>query len=193
MAIKTMAGILLPAFLTIIAGCGGLLPSTRETVKSPWTNFDEAKKSYDSIQLDETTARDLKRLGFDPYTNPNIMIITYVDIIQKFMFNPSIKMQDLDEGLQKCIRAKTACRAYSVTPGIIYDKRTGNFFMDFFNFKRHVKKTGWRFDALVVMVDNVVVYKQWGGSPAIDSITDTKNPLGPFQGASDVLINVIKP
>ncbi len=181
------------ALLSAAAGCGALLPSSRQTVQSPWANFDEAKKAYDSIHVGKTSARQLEKLGFDPYTNPNIEIMTYVDIIQKFMFNPSIRMQDLDEGLQQCIHAKTGCRAYSITPGIIYDKRTGNLFLDFFNFKRHIKKTGWKFDALVVMVDDVVVYKQWGGSPSIDAITDTQNPLGPFQGASDMFINMIKP
>lgn len=189
MALKKIILLLLSAVLAIAAGCGSLLPSTRQTVTSPWTSFDEAKKAYDRIQVGKTTAKGLTKLGFDPYTNPNVQIITYVDIIQKFMFNPSIKMKDLDPGLQQCIRAKTECHAYSASPQDISGKREGNFFADFFNFKRHIRQTGWRFDALIVTVNDVVVYKQWGGNPAIYSVTDTRNPLGPLQSVGDVLIN----
>ena len=162
-------------------------------MKSPWASFYQAKRAYDEINIGKTTAKELRQLGFDPYINPNVQILTYVDIIQKFMFNPSIKMKYLAPGLQRCIKAGTDCRAYSITPGITFDKRKGNFLLDFFNFKRHIKETGWQFQALVVMVDDTVVYKQWGGNPAIDSTSDTTNPLGPLQGTSDLLINMVKP
>ncbi|MDA8388524.1 MAG: hypothetical protein M0Z58_07690 [Nitrospiraceae bacterium] len=193
MALKRVSLALLFLFFTGTAGCGGLLPSTRKTVQSPWVNFYQAKHAYDQIEVEKSTAKSLRDLGFDPYINPNVQILTYVDIIQRFMFNPSIRMKDLAPGLQRCIRAGTECRAYSITPGITSDVRKGNFFLDFFNFKRHIHETGWNFQALVVMVDDTVVYKQWGGNPAIDSTTITKNPLGPLQSAGDLLINMVKP
>lgn len=129
-----------------------------------------------------------KRLGFDPFSIPNVKILTYLDIIQRFIFNPSIKKEDLDEGIQRCIDAKTRCVAYEINPRITKSKRHGNFWLDFFNFKRNIKETGWRFEAIIVMVDDVVVYKLWGGNPLIDEGRETKNPLGPLQNAGDLFI-----
>lgn len=184
--------LILPLLLLLVAGCGSLLPSTRQTVKSPWNNFEEAKAAYDRIIVGKCTANDLRRLGFDPFMNPNVTILTYVDIIQKFMFNPSIKIEDLDPGLQKCIKAKAGCNAYSIDPKVLLAKRHGNVLMDLFDFRRNTRETGWRFNALAVMLNGVVVYKQWGGNPSIDSTTITKNPLGPLQNPT-IPIPVYRP
>ena len=108
------------------------------------------------------------------------------------MFNPSIKVEDLDPGLQKCIKAKAGCNAYSMQPKVLYSKRHGNVILDLFNFKRNTRETGWRFEALAVMVGGVVVYKQWGGNPSIDATTISKNPLGPLQNPS-IPIGVYQP
>ena len=178
--------------LLMVSGCGGLLPSTRQTVRSPWKSFGQAKKDYDKIIVGKTTASGLRKLGFDPFTNPNITILTYVDIIQKFMFNPSIKVKDLDPGLQKCIKARSGCDAYAIGPKMLFSKRHGDVILDLLNFKRNTRQWGWRFDALAVMVNGVVVYKQWGGNPDIDSTTITINPLGPLQSPT-IPIPVYKP
>lgn len=182
---------LIPVLL-LFSGCGSILPSTRQTVKSPWNSFEEAKASYDKIIVNKCTADDLGKLGLDPFTNPNITILTYVDIIQKFMFNPSIKVEDLDPGLQKCIKAKAGCNAYAIQPKMLASRRFGNAFLDIFDFKRNTRETGWRFDAIAVMVNGVVVYKQWGGNPAIDATSVTRNPLGPLQSPT-IPIPVYRP
>jgi hypothetical protein len=179
-------------FISVMAGCGSLLPSARQTVKSPWKTFDEAKTTYDKVVLNETTTDDLRKLGFDPFLTPNIKILTYLDIIQRFMFNPSIEKEDLDEGLQVCIGARSGCHAYEVQPRIISSQRLGNVWLDLFNFKRNVQQTGWRFDALVVIVNDVVVYKLWGGDPIVHQNRRTKNPLGPLQTSEGLLIDITK-
>ena len=182
------------AFLTVVlfvSGCS-LLPSVQQTTKSPWNSFDEAKASYDRLSPYKTKTEELEKLGFNPFTTPNIKILTYLDIIQKFMFNPSIKKEDLDKGVQACIDAKTNCKAYEIQPKFSFNKRYGNVLLDLFNFKRKSHQTGWEFDALVVIVDDIVVYKLWGGKPAIDETRETKNPLGPLQDASDLLIDITR-
>jgi len=47
--------------------------------------------------------------------------------------------------------------------------------------------TGWKFGALIVVIDNKVVYKQWSGSPRIEETDLRRNPLGPLQGAGQSL------
>jgi hypothetical protein len=66
--------------------------------------------------------------------------------------------------------------------------RTGSFWSDFFNFRRHTVSTGWRFNALLLMVDGVVVYRSWGGQPAVFEAEDSRNPLGPLQDIGPAVV-----
>lgn len=174
------------------AGCGVLLPSVKQTTKSPWNSFEEAKAAFDKITVNETTIQTLRELGFDPFKTSNIKILTYLDIINRFMPNPSMKNEDLDKGILDCINAKTDCKAYEFEPKIIKSKRYGNLLLDIFNFRRNTKESGWVFNALIVLVDDIVVYKMWSGRPFIDERREIRNPLGPLQSADDLLIEVTR-
>jgi len=63
--------------------------------------------------------------------------------------------------------------------------RYGNFLADLFNFRRKTEIVGWRFKAVVLLADDVVVYKATGGQPAIHEFEESNNPLGPLQGAGE--------
>jgi hypothetical protein len=173
--------------------CGSLLPSVKQTTKTyQWETFDEAKFAFEKIIPEETTIEELRELGFDPFSTPNLKILTYLDIIQLFMFNPSIKKEDLDEGILSCIHARKNCNAYKIYLKKTTTKRYGNVLLDLFNFKRKIKESGWEFEALIVMVNNTVVYKLWGGKPIIDQDKEIKNPLGPLQDPSDLFIDTTR-
>ncbi len=190
---KRLFLIVLPVIALIMVGCGSLLPSVKETTQTySWGTFDEVKTAFEKITPYKTTTEELQKLGFDPYQTPNLKILTYLDIIQRFMFNPSIKKEELDEGIQNCIDAKTDCRAYEIQLKNISKKRYGNVMLDLLNFKRRTKESGWEFQALIVMVNNTIVYKLWGGKPIIDENTEIKNPLGPLQNPSNLLIDTTK-
>ena len=188
---KSMLCFLIMAVMT--PGCGSLLPSAKQTTVSPWNSFEDAKSSFDKITPYTTRADEMRSLGFDPFTTPNIKILTYVDIMNRFLPNPSIKKEDLDEGIQSCINAKANCKAYEFFPQIIRSKRYGNVLLDLFNFRRKTEETGWKFQALIVLIDSTVVYKLWGGDPIIDQHRETKNPLGPLQNAGDILSGAVRP
>ena len=68
-------------------------------------------------------------------------------------------------------------------------ERVGSFFLDFLNFRRTTEITGWRFNAVVVLKDDVVVYKLWGGRPMIKELNESRNPLGPLQGGGEKLLS----
>ncbi|MDH4233082.1 MAG: hypothetical protein OEW04_13780 [Nitrospirota bacterium] len=188
---KRLLFLLIAALMS--SGCGSMLPSAKQTTVSPWKSFEDAKSAFDKITPYTTNADEMRALGFDPFTSPNIRILTYLDIMNKFLPNPSIKMEDLDEGIQACIAAKANCRAYEFLPKIVRSKRYGNVLLDLFNFRRKTKESGWRFQALVVLIDNTVVYKLSGGEPIINQERDTKNPLGPLQNAGDLLSGAVRP
>src|SRR4030067_2214421 len=190
---KRLLLISLPVIALITVGCGSLLPSVKETTKTYWWGFfDDAKIAVEQIIPYKTTTGELQKLGVDPYQTPNLKILTYLDIIQRFMFNPSIKREDLDRGIQDCINAKTNCSAYEIQLKNITKKRHGNVLLDLFNFKKKTKESGGEFEALIVIVNNNVVYKLWGGKPIIDESREIKNPLGPLQNPSDLLIDTTR-
>ncbi len=177
--------------LFFIGGCAFLLPSKKHEVKSPWKTFNEAKDAFDKITPYETTFTDLKELGFDPFTSPNIKILTYLDIIDRFMPNLSINMEDLNEGIQECISAKNSCQAYEIKLKNIDEDRFGNFFLDFLEFRRKTKRYGWEFKALIVITSDCVIYKLWEGKPRVDEVEVKKKPLGFLQDANEVMIDII--
>jgi hypothetical protein len=168
------------------SGCSGLLPVAKTTDRSQWDTFGQVKNSYDQIIPFATTSEDLKKLGFDPYNTPNIEILNYLAIIEKFMPNSSITKEDLDVGLKGCIEAKNACLAYELKLQKIKSKRQGNVMLDLLRFKRMSLQTGWRFSSLIVLIDDLVVYKIWDGKPRIDEEIYKKNPLGPLQDPANI-------
>jgi hypothetical protein len=85
------------------------------------------------------------------------------------------------------MKVQQACVGYLMEPSKIDQRRVGNFFLDFLNFKRQTLTTGWKFSALIVVVDQMVVYKQWTGQPKIESTDLRTNPLGPLQGMGEAL------
>ena len=64
-------------------------------------------------------------------------------------------------------------------------QREGNFAADFFNVRRVTHVTGWRFEALVVLSDHTVLFRNIAGEPNIDRVERRTNPLGPLQPAGE--------
>ncbi|MDQ1331502.1 MAG: hypothetical protein QG578_1770 [Thermodesulfobacteriota bacterium] len=174
--------IYLVVFLFIFTGCANLLPSSKSMVDSPWQDFNSAKLEYEKIIPGITTVDDLKKMNFNPDVVPNIRIMNVTEIIGVFMPNPSIKMEDMDPGIQKCIESGQRCTAYRIEPSVLDKKRVGNFWMDMFSFKRHRIDTGWEFRGLITIVDNVVTYRDpAGGKPLVITEEIETKPLGPLQ------------
>ncbi len=176
-------GVLLVTMLLMLTACGSPLPRAEETTKSPWKTFEQAMDSYDKVILNQTTVSDLRQLGFDPYSTPNVRILSYLDVIKKFMPTNSVKLEHLPVSVRECLAKQETCKAYEANPGIIKRKRIGSAFKDLLGFKRRTIESGWRFNALIVLDDGVAVYKVWSGVPFIDSEKSRRNPLGPLQGS----------
>lgn len=169
-----------------ISGCS-LLPEGKETVESPWHSFAEAKATYDKIEPGKTTLAELKGLGIDPYSTSNVSVLSYLDIIQRFIPNNSIKYDQLAPQVRDCIDAREICRGYEVSPKELHSERTGNVIADVFSFRRKTIRKGWSFNALIILKDSQVVYKIWRGKPLIRELSTKKSPLGPLQNSGDLL------
>lgn len=174
--------------LCILSGCSSLLPRSETVSKSPWQSYKQAQETFQKIIPGRTTLTELRELSLDPEVNPNMTILNYSDVLRRFVVSPSMAASDLDEGVRACIAAKTVCSGYEVDQRAMHRQRNGNFFMDMTNFKRRTGISGWRFTGLILVKDNVVVYKLTGGQPAIEEHEESSNPLGPLQGKGESLL-----
>jgi hypothetical protein len=158
-----------------------LFPTEDKRTQNVWNNFDEAQASFEKITPHQTTVADLKKLGFDPHSVPNIKLLTYLDVIKRFIPNQSITKDDLPVDIKNCIESKDCCQAYELDLDVAKSKRFGNLFLDIFGFKKKAHITGWNFKALIIIKDDLVIYKLRSGEPNVDRLDKKVKPLGPFQ------------
>lgn len=185
---RPAGGLTLLAAWLLLAGCSSLLPRSEEVTASPWENYVDAQATFDRIVPGETTEEELYSLGLDPGSMPNVAILNYSDVLRRFMANQSVTLSDLDEGVQQCVLAKTDCLGYEINQRLVKKHRNGSFWLDFLGFKRETHMEGWRFNALLLLKDGVVVYKLTGGQPAIQETENQRNPLGPVQSIGNKLL-----
>lgn len=170
------------AVVVALSGCSSLLPTGETATQAPWRSFDEAMRMYGAITPSKTTTTDLKAMGLDPFIEDNITILNYADLIRRFAAPGTNSLDNLDVALSRCIEAKLDCQGYEINQKEIHQDHTGNFWLDFLNFRRVVRTSGWRFAATIVINRDLVVYKVWSGQPSIREVDDSRNPLGPLQG-----------
>jgi hypothetical protein len=170
----------------LTAGCASMFPTQRTTTVSRWQSYAQAQAAFDLIEPNHTTSAGLKTLGFDP-ASPNVKILTYVDIMLIFMPNPSIQTQNLAAPVRACIDAKEQSSAYTVEVENTFSKRHGNLLLDIFSFNRKTHETGWKFKGVILMKDEIVVYKLSSGEPQIASDKKSVRPLGPLQEIDNLL------
>jgi hypothetical protein len=175
-----------------ISGCVELLPKAKSEITSPWDSFEQAKAAIDRIEPYRATAADLRAQGIDPYANANVKLLTFSDIVLRFPITGAIGQDKLDPGLRECLTAGKRCIGYSINVSDARHDRVGNFWLDALNFRRIVETTGWSFNALILLVDERVVFTLVGGEPIIHQVDTNKQPLGPLQGWGDTLPALIR-
>ena len=173
--------LLLAILVLMVSGCSALLPKTKEATASPWQSFQDAQNAFDKIVPGATTVADLRRMKLHPASNPNIAILNYADVMRKFMISPSLSIDDLDEGVRVCVTAKINCRGFEVNQTSVQKSRNGNVVLDVLGFYRETHTAGWRFNGLILLKGEVVIYKLTSGQPAIQQTEENQNPLGPVQ------------
>jgi hypothetical protein len=175
-----------------VGGCSELLPKASSEVESPWPDFATAEAAIRRIEPFKTTKAELKSAGIDPYAKPNITLLTYSDITLRFPVGGSVPQDKLDRGIRECLNAGKACSGYSISVRDVKRDRTGDFWLDSLSFYRQHDVRGWSFNALILMVDEIVVYTLYGGQPLIAEREINRQPLGPLQNWGDVLPGLIR-
>ena len=163
------------------AGCAGLLPRTEVATQETWKDYESAKAAIERIVPGQTRRADLAGEQLAA-SNPAVTVLSYSDVVQRFAVGSAIGQEELDPGIRQCLTAGKACTGYSIVLRRSSRKRIGNFWLDSLNFRRETDITGWSFNALILFVDDLVVYTLHGGQPRVHEKELSRNPLGPLQG-----------
>ena len=175
----------------LTTGCKSLFPSSSSTEQSRWHSYDQMEASFAKIIPYHTDISGLRLLGFHPADSPNVKVLTYVDIAQIFLPNPGSRREDLPDAVRGCLDAREHSYAYLIDLRNTSSRRYGNLFLDVLGFKRKTHEEGWEFKGLILIKDDLVVYKLASGEPKISSDQKQTHPLGPLQEMDRAVLNVI--
>ena len=184
---KLIDGICMLSLALLVSACSSMLPRARSE-STPFKSFDEARLAIEGLVPMKSNVIALTQLGISPVQQPNTNILTHDDVVRRFVPSSLLKREDLDPGVLACLEAREACRGWEITAARIQKDRTGGFLADFANFSRRTETTGWRFNALILLINDVVVYRAWGGQPRVNDIEVQTNPLGPLQDIGPALV-----
>lgn len=169
----------------LLAACQSLLPKMTETTQVPWKTFDEARAAVEAIGLFRTNRSTLLSNGFDPLHNPAVTILSFPEIVQRFSAGNALERDEYEHGIRSCLLAGKACDGYQIAIKRVKHDRIGNFWLDLFGFVRRTNTTGWTFNAMVLFVDDQVVYTTYSGQPKMNEMQVRRNPLGPLQNIGE--------
>ena len=169
----------------LLGGCASLLPRGASEQPSGFDTFDAAAQAFDKVVAYNTTVEQLKALGFDLRSSPNVTLISYPQLTGRLAPDRGVPFEAIDPGIRDCIVARLACQAYEFHMGRETTRREGSFMLDFLNFRRETRVTGWRFEGLLAVRDGVVLFRSHGGEPRTDRTDRQVNPLGPLQRAGE--------
>ncbi len=178
---------LLPLVL-LGSACSSLLPRSH-TESTSFASFEAARDAIEKLEPMKSDKATLAKNGFNPASHPNTKILTHSDVVRLFVPTTLLKREDLDPGVLACLEARDACHGLEITGAKIARVRTGNFLADFSNFHRRTETTGWRFNGMILFVNDLVVYRSWGGQPMVSEVEISRNPLGPLQDVGPSLLS----
>ena len=178
-------GIVFLSSFILLSGCGSLLPRGGSEQPSGFDTFEAAARAFDEVVAYGTTVEQLKTLGFDLQSSTNVTLISYPQLTGRLAPDRGVPFEAIDPGIRDCIVARLACQVYEFHLGRETSRREGSFMLDFLNFRRETRVTGWRFEGLLAVRDGVVLFRSHGGEPRTDRTDRRINPLGPLQGAGE--------
>src|SRR5271154_278162 len=149
----------------VLVGCGGLglLPRQTDIKNTNFRNYQAVETAYQQISPGSTRASDLAQLGFDSGDSPNVEVLSYLGVIERFMPRDSIRFDNLDPVVQQCIESRERCTGYVFHPERLHKERLGSWVLDILGFQRTTLNYGWSADIVLLVMDGHVAYNVMSG------------------------------
>ena len=171
----------------LLGGCATslLMPSSDDQTVGDvdWKNYAEAEKFYNKIKRGETTVGDLSTLGLNLKVSKNVVILDRTSLLALFMANVPGSFEYIDDSVKQCLKSGESCTPYIFRKDESKEEGTGSLILRMLNFKKESVIRGWSVEMLVLVHNNVVVYKQIKGTPnGTERTKQERHPLGPLDG-----------
>jgi hypothetical protein len=175
----------------VLVGCGGLglLPRETDIKNSSFKSYKEVEVAYQQIAPGHTRTSDLVEMGFDSNDSPNVEVLSYLGVIERFIPRDSIRFDNLDPVVQQCIEARDRCTGFVFHPERLHEERLGNWALDVLGFQRTTVNYGWSAEIVLLVMDGHVAYKVMSGKPHIEDFHHKVEPLGPFQDLGGTVLH----
>jgi hypothetical protein len=175
------------ALAAVLAGCSGILPRESDANTAEFQTYNDLQAAYDKIVPGSTTLSQLAVIGLDPKKLPNIEVLSYIEVTNKFMpqYSP-ITIERVPPGARACIEAQSRCSAFVFRFDRRQTRHNGNVLADIFQFHQDKVKYGWSAEIILLMRDEDVVYKVISGMPYAEERMENARPLGPLQDVDGV-------
>src|SRR5215469_3920492 len=145
---------------SVLVGCGGLglLPRESDVKNTSFKSYREVQIAYQEIAPGQTRTDDLGVMGFDSNDSPNVEVLSYLGVIEKFIPRDSIRFDNLDPVVQQCIEARDRCTGFVFHPERLHKERLGSWFLDVLGFQRTTVNYGWSAEIVLLVMDGRVAY-----------------------------------
>ena len=170
------------ALLCAPLGCTNMLPSSDST-DSPFRSFSGAFEAFAVISPGVTTVSDLKALQIDPDAQ-GVTVRPYTTISEVLLPHEGVPEDLHPPAVMECFRARDRCEVWLLDVERLKRRRTGQWLVDALRFHRYKEVDGFLFSGVLLILDDVAVYKLWAGIPSIQVFSHERNPLGPLNSGS---------
>lgn len=181
-------GIVGGVLAVMLAGCGGILPRESQVDSKKFQTYDEVLASFDDVNLGKTRLADLPAIGFGTKTTPNIEVLSYAEIVDRFLPSETITLRHLPPSVQQCIEAQYRCSAYVFHLRNSHTEHSSSVVPDLLEIERDTVKRGWSAEVVLLIEDDLVVYKVISGTPNSEDQHDKSKPLGPLQDVGKTIL-----
>ena len=100
-----MKKIVITPLLGLLSACSALLPKSDTAVKDRWDSFDFARATFARIVPYQTRASEMVQMGYDPFSNSAVTILTYADVIRRLIPPTTIDSMKLNRRIVECVSA----------------------------------------------------------------------------------------
>lgn len=151
-------------------GCAGigLWPYQTEISNANFRSYDAVQTAYEAITPGLTRQSDLGALGFDAGNSPNVKVLSFLGVMERFMPRDSIKFDELDPAVKACIEARDSCSAYVFRPQQHDEARDASWLFDSFASDQMAGRAGWSAEVVLLIQRGRVAYKFMPGQPRMD-------------------------
>ena len=97
----------------LLCSCVNLLPRDDSEQPSGFDSFEAAAQVFDKIVAYRTTVEQLRALGFDLQSSPNVTLISYPQLTGRLAPDRGVPFEAIGPGIRDCILARLHARRTS--------------------------------------------------------------------------------